>query len=75
MYEIFNFLVKKLSRPSLGILIHMTKLLQRGTLLFYTALAAPATSGLSVMNNSVPSLDCTESLRLKKIFKISESNH
>lgn len=53
----------------------MTKLLQRGTLLFYTALAAPATSGLSVMNNSVPSLDCAESLRLKKIFKISESNH
>lgn len=53
----------------------MAKLLQRGMLLFYTVLAAPATSGLSVMNSSVASLNYTESLRLKKTFKISKSNH
>lgn len=51
----------------------MTKLQQM--LLFYTALAAPATSGLSVMNNSVAPLDCTELLRLEKTFEISKSNH
>lgn len=42
----------------------MTKLQQM--LLFYTTLAAPATSGLSVTNNSVALLDCTEFLRLKR---------